>query len=352
MRKWKTALRNILLSLLLCGGGMLSGCQPGIKISESQTDQELFEQGKKYYEAGKYQDSLEYFLYIQEHFLRSSYAGIARFYAGEAYLSVEKYTDAASEYQSFLSFFPDDSLAPAAQYQLGMSYLQQASGPEQDQVNSQKALAEFQKIQKRYPQNTAYIEKSGKQIHLVKNDLALHELVVGKFYRKQKQYRASNRRFVYLIEMYPESNVIGEAVFYRGLNYLDLDQPEDAKFQFINLATQYPDNQYVALAQEKLAELGGKDVASPPFQQVNSHQNAVEGYVVLTQDDKIFTNLILKHGIQQGGLLNVYRENIFVGAIRIVEIQAGYSIATIESLAPGLTIQEKDRVVFQTPPKK
>ncbi len=344
---------------------ILSGCGNSLDVMESQTDTELFEQGKRYYEQGEYKKSLQHFLYVKDHFIRSSYAGVTRFYAGESYFALKKYEDAAIEYKSFLSFFPNDQNAAAAQYKLGVCYLEQSPGPDRDQTMIQKALTELQNVGRNYPDHEEYVRKAGEKIQETQNMLAIHEFVVAEFYRKEKLYTASNRRLSYLMKEYSDSGLSGDAVFTSGLNYLDLKDPEKAKEQFLQLIRNYPQNRQVSKAQKQLAKLGvanipepvpqimptqGTDINSPkttsppllPLQQAPSP----EGYIVLKRENTVFTDLIRDDGIKEGMILEVYRDNIFIGSIRIIEIQQGFSIGEIESLTPNATIQEEDRVVF------
>jgi outer membrane protein assembly factor BamD len=329
---------------------------------ESQTDTELFEQGKFYYEAGKYKEALQYFLYVKEYFIRSQYAGISRFYAGECYFAQEDYEDAASEYQIFLAFFPNDSYAPEAQYKLGVSYWEQSRGPDRDQTMIYNALTELQKVRENYPDAEKYVEKAEEQIRETKHGLALHELLVARFYRKEKYYISSNLRLDYLLQEYPESDLTGNALFHKGLNYLDLDQPEDAKASFLSLIQKYPENKYVPAAQKKLANLEVSDIPQPtrpstsetvsgiPGSPKNSSESfesplsTIEGYVVTIRDNTISTNLIRDDGIREGMMLEIYRDNQRIGTILITEIHDGFSIGEIESTVSGMAIQEDDKV--------
>ena len=344
---------------------IVSGCGSSVNISGNQTDVELFEQGKRYYEQGEYKKSLQYFLYVKDHFLRSSYAGITRFYAGESYFELEKYEDAVIEYKSFLSFFPTDPLAAAAQYKLGVSYLKQSLGPDRDQTMIHKALTELQNVRKNYPDNEEDVRKAEEQIQRTKNTMALHEFLVAEFYRKEKLYTSSNQRLIYLMKEYPESALNGDALFMLGINYLDLKQPEDAKAPFLRLLQYYPEHQDASQARKKLAKLGVTDIPEPVaqtrlVQNADTHSpektpseptkpqppSSLRGYIVLKRDNIVFTDLIRDDGIREGAILEVYRKDELIGTIRIIEIQGGFSIGEIESLTSNMTIQEEDRVLL------
>lgn len=333
---------------------ILSGCGGSLKIMETQTDTELFDQGKRYYEQGDYKKSLQYFLYLKDHFLRSPYAGTTRFYAGESYFALKKYEDAVIEYKSFLSFFPNDPNAAAAQYKLGVCYLNQSLGPDRDQTMIQNALTELQNVRLNYPENEGYAGKAEEKIEETKNKLALHEFVVAEFYRKEKRYTASNHRLTYLMTEYPDSNLYGDAVFTLGLNYLDLEQPEKAKEQFLSFIQHYPENQHVSKAKKQLARLGVTNIPEPVSQTypLSQQPSSLEGYVVLKRDNTVFIDLTRDDGIKEGMILEVYRKNTFIGTIRIIEIQEGFSIGEIESLTSNTVIEEEDRVLFPNTERK
>lgn len=323
----------------------LSGCSNSLKGVETQTADQLFEQGKNYYEQGEYKKSLQYFLYIKDNFVRSPYAGATRFYAGESYFAMQKYEDAAIEYTSFLSFFPNDPNAVVAQYKLGVSYFKQSLGPDRDQSMTQNALEELQKVQINYSENKESIRKAEEAIQEVKNELALHEFLVAKFYRKEKLYPASNRRLTYMIEKYPYSNLNGDALFLLGLNHLDLDQPEEAQEQFISLIQRYPENQHISEARKKLARLGVSNIPEPASQAMPPSQE--KEYLILKRDGNlVITDLVRDDGVKEGMVLEVRRGPELIGTIRILEIHEKFSVGEIESLSSNLTIQENDRVMF------
>ena len=344
---------------------MFIGCGDSIDTKGSQTDAELFEYGKNCYEQREYKKALQYFLYVKDHFLKSEYAGLTRFYAGESYFGLKKYEDATIEYKSFLSFFSNDPHAPIAQYKLGVCYYKQSLGPERDQTMINKALIELQKVQANYPENKESVRKAEEQLQRTKEKLSLHEYLVARFYRKENHYTGSNKRLLYLLENYPESRQSGDALYMMGLNYLELKQKEDAKEPFLRIVQYYPNHQRASDARKHLAQLGVTDLPEPMIQtktvqqaKETSHEEKApskpqqpqsafsEGYVVLIRDNKVFTDLIREDGIREGMILEVYRDNQMIGTIRLIEIQEGFSIGEVDTLVSGMMLQEEDKVVI------
>jgi outer membrane protein assembly factor BamD len=339
---------------------LITGCGGSVDIRETQTDVELFEQGQEYYERGEYKKALKHFLYVKDNFLRSSYAGVTRFYAGESYFELEKYADAVIEYKSFLSFFPNDPNAPIAQYKLGVSHLKQSLAPDRDQSVIYEALVELQAVLKNYPDNEEYVEKAKEQIRRTEYKIALYEFLIAKFYRKEDLYNASNRRLTYLMSNYPKSALKTDALYMMGRNYLDSEEPENAKEPFLRLLQEHPDSQYTSEVQKRLAKLGVSDIPAlarakqpqeipsakktPAPSEPGPQPPAMRGYIVLKRDNTLFTDLIRSDGIQEGMILEIRREDQLVGTIRITEIQEGFSIGEISSLSPGMRVQEEDTV--------
>lgn len=347
--------------------GIVAGCTNRTQgLLESQTDTELFEQGKTYYAQGKYKKALEYFEYIKEHFLRSQYAGLTRFYAGESYFATKSYAEAAIEYQSFLSFFPNDPQAPAAQYKLGLCYVKQARSPERDQTLTQKALNTLQQVQAKYPDNAEYIRKAAEQIRKVKQHLAQHEFLVALFYHNEEHYLSSNQRLAYLRQEYPGYDGMGEVLYYQGLNYVHLQQPDKAQAAFQAFIQTYPASQHVAAARQKLARLDDEETAptqslslpdqtdapsSQPTEPASSPDipDDISGSVLMVRERTVFTDLIRDDGISENMVLQIQRDSTPIGTIRIIKIQDGFSVGEIETLLPGATIQDNDQVCCPEP---
>jgi len=372
-----------LCGILLCCLALMvpAGCGQSVKIPQDQSDTELFEHAKTLYEQADYATALEYFLYVKENFLRSSYAGLTRFYAGQCYFALEKYDEAIIEYKSFLSFFPGDPNAPEAQYKLGASLFELARGPELDQTTIQESLTEFQKVAENYPGNAEYIQKTEEFLKKVYDRIANYEYLVARFYRKEKHYTASNKRLLSLRKEYPGTSMDDDALFLLAQNYIDLENPDKAKEALLELLTTYPAFEEQERAREKFQDLGGGNIPEPvemgdavkeatdprgdvpqeeplvelpnaqepqrtetPASSEEELRRIPEGYVVLLRDGQVFINLIHEDGIQEGMLLEVRRGALVVGTLRVVEVQEGFSMCEIESLEQGATIREDDTV--------
>jgi tetratricopeptide (TPR) repeat protein len=174
--------------------------------------------------------------------------------------------------------------------------------------------------------------------------------MIGLFYRKERDYRASNLRFAYLLREYPEADIVGDALYHQGRNYLDLEQPEQAAAAFSQFLENYPGHPSAPDARSRLNDLGGvviqnssREPESTP-QPSFSSSGSLNGNILTLRDGTATTDLLRNDGLQEGMRLRVYRGETEVGIMRITTIYDGFSIGEIESLLPGMMAREDDRV--------
>lgn len=344
-----TTLLNVAVSAFCAA--LLFGCAPTLEERfAAQTDAELFQQGKALYDQEEYQEALAYFLYLKEHFIRSQYAGPARFYAGNCYFAEEEYEDAASEYESFLLFFSDDPLSAEARFKLGVSYVEQSKGPERDQTMLHAAFEAFQTLQDDLPADNPYAQQASERIQATRQELARHEFSVGRFYRKDRKFAASNRRLRYLIEEYPESELVPDAWYMQGLNFRDTEQFEEAAAAFSRVIEMVPDSPLAEQARQAIDAPDLSDARPPTLPDTAAassdarHDSGISGSILTVRDTTVTTDLINADGITEGMHLDVYRADSRIGRIRIATIHEGFSTAIIVSQTPEQPIQPDDRV--------
>ena len=142
--------RILLVSLLLAwaGCGWLRPAPTPILPPE-----ELYKLGEAAIEKRTYGEARESFKKIVERHPTSSYAARARFLMGEAYYRESEFDKAIAEFRTFLSFYPRHQIADLVQYRLAMAYYDQIKPIEQDQSLANKALEEFKRLVKEYPES-------------------------------------------------------------------------------------------------------------------------------------------------------------------------------------------------------
>ena len=213
--------RMLLASLLLVasGCGWLRPAPTPILPAE-----ELYSIGEKELDGKRYEQARENFKKIVERHPNSSYAPRARFLIGEAYYREAEFDKAIKEFEAFISFFPRHQIADLVQYRLAMSYYDQMKPVEQDQGLTQKALDQFKKLVKEYPESR-YATEALAKVDICRGRLAQKEVWVANYYITQGNPSAARPRLELVLKGYPRTLVIPETLylladvnFYEGKN--------------------------------------------------------------------------------------------------------------------------------------
>jgi outer membrane protein assembly factor BamD len=201
--------RMLLASLLLVasGCGWLRPAPTPILPAD-----ELYSSGEKELAEKRYEQARENFKKIVERHPNSSYAPRARFLIGEAYYREAEFDKAIKEFESFLSFFPRHQIADLVQYRLAMSYYDQVKPVEQDQGLTQKALDQFKKLVKEYPESR-YATEALAKVDVCRGRLAQKEVWVANYYITQGNPSAARQRLELVLKGYPRTLVIPETLF-------------------------------------------------------------------------------------------------------------------------------------------
>src|SRR4029453_6244282 len=213
--------RVLVISLLLLGGGCAWLTPAPTPILPPE---ELYKAGETELNNRRYEEARLNFRKIVERHPNSSYAPKARFYVGEAYYREAEFDKAVKEFEGFLAFFPRHEIADLVQYRLAMSYYDQMRSVEQDQALTQKALDQFKRLVKDYPQSR-YATDGLAKIDKCRERIAQKEVWVANFYYTQGNPSAARQRLELVLKDYSRTAVIPETLyllaevnFYEGKN--------------------------------------------------------------------------------------------------------------------------------------
>lgn len=197
------------LTLLL----LLGGCGIFAQRPESiPPAAELYQRGETELDRRRYEDARANFKRIVERHPDSSFAPRARFLMGRAYYLEEEFDKAIKEFEAFMSFYPRHMIADLAQYHLAMSYYDQRKPVEQDQALTQKAVDQFKRLVKEYPESR-YATKALAYIDICRGLLAQKELWVANYYWTQGNLLGVRQRLELILKDYPRTLVVPETLF-------------------------------------------------------------------------------------------------------------------------------------------
>jgi outer membrane protein assembly factor BamD len=175
--------------------------------------EELYRLGEQDLARSRYEDARSRFKDIVARHPDSTYAPRARFLIGETYFREGEFDKAVKEFEAFLAFYPQHQIADLVQYRLAVSYYDQMKPVEQDQALTGKALAQFKKLVKDYPQSR-YASDALAKIDICRGRLAQKELFIAHYYYDQQDNTAAARqRLEGILKNYQHTLVIPETLF-------------------------------------------------------------------------------------------------------------------------------------------
>ena len=215
----------ILLFILFC----FTGCSFfNKKEMVKKTPESLYSRGSVEFQNSNYKKAREYFLQLKEEYPLHNLTILAEIGIADSYYSDKEYMEAESAYNDFITFHPTNENVPYALYQLGLCHYNRMEDIDRDQMETVKALKEWEKLVARYPESKLSTT-AAKLIRECKQKLAEQEFYVGQFYFKQKKYQAALARFETVAKNYANVGLDYKIEYF--INETKIKIAEEEKFK-------------------------------------------------------------------------------------------------------------------------
>ena len=222
-------LKIVLLVLLL--PLIFSGCSYFNKNKMAKTSPEvLYSQASAEYKNGNYKKAQEDFLKLKEEYPLHELAILAEVGIADSLYSDKEYAGAESAYSDFVSLHPTNENIPYALYQLGMCHYNEIGDIDRDQTETIKAKKEWEKLVTRYPESK-FSSMAEKLIRECKQKLAENEFYVGRFYFRQKKYKAALTRFEKVARDYANVGLDYKIEYYINETKIKIAEEEKLKLK-------------------------------------------------------------------------------------------------------------------------
>ncbi len=196
-------------------------------IAKGLTPKVLYELAQERQEAGSTNQAIEHLETIIAAYPASKYSIQARLDIAYYLFKRKEYTRALLELNSFINIYPVHSSTPYA-YFLRASIAEDQSSSMLDNIVTDSAQRDVQSVRDAYgyykllidtfPASN-YSEEAKNKLIKLKNVLARHELYVAIYYTKNNSFIAAINRCKYLIEHYPNTLSIPDALHLMAHNY-------------------------------------------------------------------------------------------------------------------------------------
>ncbi len=217
-------------------------------VADGLTPKALYELAQKKQDAGSTNQAIEHLETLIAAYPGSKYSIQGRLDVAYYLYKRKEYTRALLELNSFIDFYPVHSTTPYAYYLRGVIAEDQSSSM-LDDIVTDSAQRDVQSVHDAYGYykllidtfpTSEYSEEAKNKLIKLKNILARHELYVAIYYTKNNSYIAAINRCKYLIEHYPNTPSIPDALHLMARNYDEIMASKLAQDVRAILTTSYP----------------------------------------------------------------------------------------------------------------
>ena len=121
------------------------------------------------------------------------------------------YDSAISAAERYIELHPSAEDVDYAYYLISISYYERINNVKRDQSMTKSALQAFERLIRRFP-DSIYAKDAKQKLFLVKDHLAGKDMEVGRTYLRFEHNLAAIKRFKNVIDIYPETSHVPEAL--------------------------------------------------------------------------------------------------------------------------------------------
>ena len=229
--------------------GGLSGCMSSgtsdvdalALAAQTEPPDVLYNQGLANLEGGRLSEASAKFEAIDRQHPYSEWARKALVMRAFASYRSGEYEDAISSAKRYLALYPGSEDAAYAQYIIGLAYYRQIPDVTRDQKESARAAAAMREVMERYP-DSEYADDARTKVRIARDQLAGKEMQVGRYYLERREYLAAINRFKNVVDVYPESRQVEEALARLTEAYYAMGLTGEAQASASVLGQNFPDS--------------------------------------------------------------------------------------------------------------
>lgn len=199
----------------------------------------LYANGMAELRAGRHQRAVDLFEAIEREHPYSTWATGARLMNAYTEYSRNRYTESLGALDRFIQLHPAHRDIAYAYYLRALCQYEQINDAQRDQRQTEVAMQALQDVINRFPE-TAYARDARLKMDLARDHLAGREMVVGRYYQRQRLYHSAIGRFRRVVDEYQTTNHVPEALHRLVEVYSALGLPEEARRVAAVLGHNYP----------------------------------------------------------------------------------------------------------------
>ena len=217
--------------------------------------EQMYAEGKEALRGGNVSRAARYFKRLIARFPYGPYTEQAQLELAYAQYKGNDPDEALSSVNRFIRTYPTHPHIDYAYYlkalinfNRGISALDDLVGidsTQRDQGTLRTSFNDFAELIRRYP-NSRYAADAQQRMVFLRNQMAQHEINIARYYLRRGAWVAAARRGQYVLEQYPESAHVPDALAAMAESYTRLGQDELAADARRVLELNHPDHPYLA----------------------------------------------------------------------------------------------------------
>lgn len=255
------SLRVLLIAVGLAGAAALGGCRSDADIDitaldiETDPADQLYNEALANMKAGKLREANRKFEAIDKQHPYSEYARRSMVLNAFVTYRMGRYSESINSSQRYISLYPNSEDTAYAYYLIGLANYKQIPRVTRDQRTTRRAIQAFNEVIQRYP-DSEYVPDSEEKLRFARDQLAGKEMQIGRYYQERKEYAAAVNRFRSVVESYPNTRQVEEALARLVEVYYAMGLTQDAQAAAAVLGHNYPDSEWYADSYKLLASNG------------------------------------------------------------------------------------------------
>ncbi|MEB3702611.1 Outer membrane protein assembly factor BamD [Candidatus Bealeia paramacronuclearis] len=248
--------RQILKPIALLPFVLLGACSPKEKPYVERPATELYEEGYKKLITEEYDKASEAFDEVERQHPYSEWATRGQLMAAYSSYINREFDKALATLNAFVELHPGHKDIAYAYYLRALCHYEEILSVKRDQTNTLESLKAFEEVIKRFPE-TKYGRDAKWKLDLVYDHLAGKEMDIGRFYMNGGLYLAAINRFQAVIDAYPRTTHVPEALHRLVECYLAMGLTEEAQVVAAVMGHNFPGNEWYG---ETFLLLKGQDL--------------------------------------------------------------------------------------------
>ena len=224
----KTLGKGLMIVALSVALTACSSKNPKEEVFLERSVADLYDEAMNALEEQEYRIAIKSFEELERQHPYSKWAVKAQLMSAYAHYMRGRYGDAIVSLENFIELNPGHDDIAYAYYLRGLSYYEQISDTSRDQYMATMAMAYLQEVVDRFP-NSDYARDSLLKIDACRDQIAGHNMEIGRFYQDKNNHLAAINRFKTVTEQYERTIHTPEALFRMTESYVSLGLFEDAQ---------------------------------------------------------------------------------------------------------------------------